>query len=443
MSKGKRRGSTPAKRADALERRARRGREAAERARQVAEREARERAESLERRARCAREAAEREREEAEREARERRQRVIAGASLLALAALLVLGVAAGPQLPGPDAAGASLVVVLAIGLTAGGLSCLAVQGGLLTVAVTGERALPGAQPRTLAHNAAPIGWFLAAKFVAYTALGGALGALGQLAQPSVQLRVGMQIATALLMIATALHFLGVHPIFRYAILTPPRALTRRISATARGGGAFAPALLGALTVFLPCGVTQAMQLVAINSGDPLTGAAILATFVIGTSPLFFSLGYFATTLSAVAHARFLRFAAIAILAVALVSLDAALRLGGSPITSAAVKSALFAPPTPVPAEQAGDGTQEAVITAGSGGYSPRLVQLRAGRPARLIFTGDGSAGCSLALIFADRQYILSADAPTAIQLPAMRAGERIDYTCTMGMYGGSVEAIA
>ena len=120
-----------------------------------------------------------------------------------------------------------------------------------------------------------------------------------------------------------------------------------------------------------------------------------------------------------------------------------ALRPGGSPLTFAAAKSAVFAPPTPVAARQAPDGTQEASITAGSGGYAPRRVQLRAGKPARLIFTGDGSAGCSLALIFADRQYILSADAPTPIALPAMRANQRIDYTCAMGMYGGSIEAIA
>lgn len=157
----------------------------------------------------------------------------------------------------------------------------------------------------------------MAAKLVAYTALGAGLGALGQLAQPSVQLRAAIQIMAALLMIATALHFLRVHPIFRYAILAPPRARTRGIRATARGGGVFAPALLGALTVFLPCGVTQAMQLIAINSANPITGAAILATFVIGTSPLFFSLGYFATTLSAAMQTRFLRFAAIAILAIA------------------------------------------------------------------------------------------------------------------------------
>jgi len=443
MAKGKQRGSTPRQRAEARERRERREREATARARSAREAAERRALAVAEDRARRDREAAERERQVAEREARERRQRVIAAGSLLALAGLLAVGVLAGPELPGPDAAGASLVAVLAIGLTAGGLSCLAVQGGLLTVAVTGDRAQPGAEPRALAHNAAPIGWFLAAKLAAYTALGGALGALGQLAQPSVELRVAIQIATALLMIATALHFLRVHPIFRYAILTPPRALTRRISATARGGGAFAPATLGALTVFLPCGVTQAMQLIAINSGDPLTGAAILATFVLGTSPLFFSLGYFATTLTEATHARFLRFAAIAILAVALVSLDGALRLGGSPVTFAKAKSALFAAPTPVAAKQTVDGTQEAVITAGAGGYSPRRVQLRAGKPARLIFTGDGSAGCSLALIFADRQYILSADAPTPIALPAMRAGQRIDYTCAMGMYGGSIEVIA
>jgi len=151
-----------------------------------------QRAAALERRARREREAAELARHVAERAVRERRQRVIAGASLLALATLLVVGVVAGPKLPGPDAAGASLVAVLAIGLTAGGLSCLAVQGGLLTVAVTGEGPAPGGEARGLTHNAAPIGWFLGAKLVAYTALGGALGALGQLAQPSLQLRVAI-----------------------------------------------------------------------------------------------------------------------------------------------------------------------------------------------------------------------------------------------------------
>lgn len=391
------------------------------------------------REARARREEAQR--EAAEREAQDRRRRQATGVALLALAVLVAAGATVGPDLPSPEATGVALPAVLLIGLTAGGLSCLAVQGGLLTVAVTGERALPGQEAEALAGKARPIAWFLGAKLVAYTALGGALGALGQLAQPSVGLRVGIQIATALLMIATALHFLGAHPIFRYAIIQPPRALTRRVTRTARSGGAFAPGLLGAMTIFLPCGVTQAMQLVAINSGSPGTGAAILAVFVLGTSPLFFSLGYFATSLSDVAHSRFLKVAAVAILGVALLSLDAALRLGGSPVTFASAKE-VFAPPKPVPATESADGTQEARITVGAGGYSPQRVQLRAGTPARLVFASDNSAGCALALILQGQQYVLPQNAETPIELPAMRAGDRIDYTCAMGMYGGTIEVI-
>lgn len=381
--------------------------------------------------------------EQIEREAGERRRRVVIGVTLLGLALLLGLGMFIGPEVPGPGDASVSLVAALAIGLTAGGLSCLAVQGGLLTVAVTGERARdPQAPGAALAGDARPIVWFLSSKLVAYTAMGALLGALGQLAQPSIGLRVAIQAATALLMIATAMHFLGVHPIFRYAIIQPPRALTRRISATARGGGAFAPVLLGALTIFLPCGVTQAMQLVAINSGDPVTGAATMAAFVLGTSPLFFSLGYFATKFSEAAHARFLKVAAVAILAVAFFTLEGALRLGGSPVTFASAKEALFAAPKPVAATITAGGIQEARISAGAGGYSPQRVQLQAGAPARLRFVGDGSSGCALALVFEDRQYILSPDAETPIELPAMKAGQKIGYTCSMGMFGGSIEVV-
>lgn len=381
-------------------------------------------------------------REAAQQQADSLRRRAYVGGAILMFGLLLAAGVFVGPDLPGPEATSASLLVVFTIGLTAGGLSCLAVQGGLLTVAVTGDRERrerPGTD--ALQGNAAPILWFLAAKLTAYTAMGALLGALGSLAQPSPTLRAAIMGVTALLMIATALHFLNVHPVFRYAIIQPPRFLTRRMQRTARGGGAFAPGFLGALTVFLPCGVTQAMQLLAINSGSPLLGAATLFVFVLGTSPLFFSLGYFATRMGEALHARFLKVAAVAILLVALFSLDAALRLGGSPVTFAGVKSAFFPSAEAAPAVAGSDGVQEARITAGSGGYSPGSVRIQAGRPARLLFTGDGSAGCALALVFGGQQYYLKAGSPTAIDLPPQEPGT-IDYTCAMGMYGGSIEIV-
>ena len=379
-------------------------------------------------------------REEAERRRQGVRQRVLIGIGLLAFGALLAAGTFLGPDLPGPEAKTASLLVVFGIGLTAGGLSCLAVQGGLLAVAVTDARERrEESHTVALQGNASPILWFLGAKLTAYTALGALLGALGSLAAPSPTVRAAIMGATALLMIATALHFLGVHPIFRYAIIQPPRFLTRRLQRTARGGGAFAPALLGAMTVFLPCGVTQAMQLLAINSGSQALGAATLFVFVLGTSPLFFSLGYFATKLGEALHARFLKVAAVAILLVALLSLDGALKLGGSPVTFAKAKSALFEPAPPVDAAVAADGVQEAQITAGSGGYAPGSVRIRSGEPARIVFTGDGSGGCSLSLVFQGQQYYISATGSTPIELPPQKPGT-IAYTCAMGMYGGRIE---
>ncbi|MGH8573097.1 MAG: sulfite exporter TauE/SafE family protein, partial [Gammaproteobacteria bacterium] len=180
-------------------------------------------------------------REAIERSDRELRQRLIVGGALLLFGLLLAAGTFVGPELPGPEAMSASLLVILAIGLTAGGLSCLAVQGGLLAIAVTGDRERrEDSMPADLEGNAKPILWFLGAKLTAYTLLGALLGALGSLAQPSPAVRAALIGVTALLMIATALHFLGVHPVFRYAILQPPRFLTRRLRETARAGGAFA-----------------------------------------------------------------------------------------------------------------------------------------------------------------------------------------------------------
>lgn len=381
-------------------------------------------------------------REAAEQRAAELRQRMIIGGALLLFGALLAAGTFLGPDLPGPEAKSASLLVIFGIGLTAGGLSCLAVQGGLLAVAVTGDRERRDDAPTAaLEGNAAPILWFLGAKLTVYTLLGALLGALGSLAQPSTTVRAVLMGATALLMIATALHFLNVHPIFRYAIIQPPRFLTRRLQRTARSGGAFAPASLGAMTVFVPCGVTQAMQLLAINSGSPLLGGATLFVFVLGTSPLFFSLGFFATRMGEAMHARFMRVAAVAILIVALFSVDAALKLGGSPVSFAKAKAAIFTQAPAVAATVAGDGMQEVQITAGSGGYSPGAVRIRAGEPARIVFSGDGTGGCSLALVFQGQQYYLQAGAATPIDLPAQEPGS-IDYSCAMGMYGGRIEIV-
>jgi len=373
------------------------------------------------------------------------RSRLIIAGALAGFAALVIVGMIVRPSESSLDG-GTNLLLVIVTGITAGGLSCLAVQGGLLATAVAQREELQIRdrlqRQASLRHNAAPILWFLGAKLIVYTALGALLGGLGSLLQPTPTAQGAIQLAVALFMVATALHLLNVHPIFRFVVIQPPRFITRRIRNRAKSTDAFAPAILGAATVFLPCGVTQAMELLAIQSGSPALGAAIMFAFVLGTSPIFFLLGYFATTLGETLRARFFKLAAIPILILGLASFNAAMTLLDTRFTFDAAREALASsggPPTP--SVVAADGVQEVRIKAGGGGYSPDKVSIRAGEPARVIFFTDGSAGCTRALVFMGQSGVLPQSGETAIDLPAQEPGT-IRYTCGMGMYSGSIEVV-
>ncbi len=381
---------------------------------------------------------------------RERKQRRLIAFLLVGIAAVVVITAWFSPAVPESEKGRLNLLLVFVTGITAGGLSCLAVQGGLLATAVAQRedsdldalrlRYIAGEvdEPRLPGHSPKPVVWFLGSKVATYTLLGAALGSMGGLVQPSPTARAFIQIFTALFMLATALHLLRVHPIFRYVVLQPPRFITRRIRRQAKGGGAFAPASLGAMTVFLPCGVTQAMMILAINSGSPVTGAATLFTFTLATSPLFFMLGFFATKLGDIMHSRFTKLAAIGIGAIALLTLDAGLRLANSPVTFASIKNSVVAAAKPVPAATASDGTQEARIQAGPRGYSPGRVAIAAGKPARLVFV-DAGGGCTLSLVFEGE--LVQIEGETVVDVPPRDPGE-IRYTCGMGMYGGTIAIV-
>lgn len=136
-------------------------------------------------------------------------------------------------------------------GLTTGGLSCLAVQGGLLasSVAHDVESTVLHTQKKKRAQRSQtktsqpisprasrPIILFLGAKLVAYTLLGFLLGWLGSVLQLTPLARAILQFAIGVFMIGSALRMLNVHPIFRYFVIEPPQAVTRYIRRTAKDG---------------------------------------------------------------------------------------------------------------------------------------------------------------------------------------------------------------
>ena len=138
---------------------------------------------------------------------------------------------------------------------------------------------------------------FLSAKLLSYSLLGFILGFLGSEINISPRIQGYLQIFVGFYMLATAARLLNIHPIFRYLVIQPPKSFLRLLKNKSQAKSFFTPAILGFLTVLIPCGVTQAMMLLAMTTANPFWGAGIMFFFVLGTTPIFFLIGLTAVEL--------------------------------------------------------------------------------------------------------------------------------------------------
>lgn len=92
-----------------------------------------------------------------------------------------------------------------------------------------------------------------------------------------------------------------------------------------------------------------------------------------------------------------------------------------------------------VAATETGSGVQEIKITV-KGGYSPDVVVVKQGRPVRLDFYRDETAGCSEQVVLGD--FGIARDLPafktTAVEFTPQESGE-FTWTCGMNMLRGKL----
>lgn len=343
--------------------------------------------------------------------------------------------------------ANVDLVAIFITGLLTGGLTCLAVQGGLITATLAQreqEKLKAGIEGKT--SHALPILSFIIAKLIAYTAFGALLGWLGSLLQLSFQMSILLQLAVVIFMVGTALNLLNVHPIFRYFAIQPPHFLARFIRQQSKRSDIFAPALLGLFTVFIPCGVTQAMMALAIASGNAITGATILFVFVLGTSPLFFLLGYFTMKLGDVLKKRFTKVAATVLLIIALFNVDGAIALTGFPYTPMSMVREGFCIVSYCEETflEGGAPVTDQTITITPTGYSPRAFTVRAGSTVTIHLKNTNALGCMQAFTIPSLkvQKIVGPDKEGTVTFTAPDKPGSISFMCSMGMYAGRIEVI-
>lgn len=351
------------------------------------------------------------------------------------------------------------LVVAFVTGLTTGGLSCLAVQGGLLASSLAHqieqdylERATHNKrqrgkknQPVPRSSSAFPILLFLIAKIVAYTLLGALLGLVGSYLTLSPATRAILMILIGLFMLGNALRMFNVHPIFRYFSIEPPKFITRYIRRTAKGTDTFTPLFLGALTVFIPCGVTQAMMAAALGTSSMAMGAALMFAFTLGTSPVFFIVAYLTTELGSHLEKFFMRFVAAVVLILGLVTINGGLNVLGSPLSfQNLTRNLVSSNPGSALAAQSSSASfadGEAVLYVQNGGYFPQTISAPAGKDFILNLITSKTYSCARDFVIPGMNYyqLLPDTGTVQVNIPAQAKGSKLFFTCSMGMYTGQI----
>lgn len=316
-----------------------------------------------------------------------------------------------------------NILLAFVTGLTSGGISCFAVQGGLLAASLTSENK----KQATLL--------FLGSKLVTYTLLGFLLGFLGSSLNISPKVQAIFQILIGLFMLATAGRLLNLHPIFRYFVIEPPKFVLRMMKNQAQAKTIFTPLFLGALTVLIPCGVTQAMMLYAMGTGNPFWGAGIMFAFVLGTSPVFFLIG--------VASAELFKKKAFNILAASFIAIIGLMSINSGQILRGSVHT--FQNYWSIIINKKVDSKVGNVvnITVTNHGYKADINTLKLGVPVKINIKTNNVTSCARAFTIPDLNYfkLLPATGTEIVEFTPTKLGN-LTYTCSMGMYTGNFNVI-
>lgn len=345
------------------------------------------------------------------------------------------------------DLAGGGLAVVLLLGLAAGVSTCMALTGGLVLalsaahaarLSLEDPRSAPGALTRLR-----PVVLVNVGRIAGFTVFGAALGLVGSTTTIPTQVLAAMMLAVAAVMAVLGVRLTELSPrIAGWTVSLPSSwAGGMRLDSRAREGYSdLRAASLGAATFFLPCGFTQAAQIFALSTGSPAYAAAIMGVFALGTAPGLLTLGGLPQLLPAARRATTLRAIGVLVLLFAVVNGAAGLRLAGVDPLDPFPRPALAATATSNVDVLAGRQVLHTVQV--TDGYLPVRSTIYAGTPITWVVESQDPQSCAVAL-----------RAPTigvsvnltrglnSIELPPQPVG-RIAFSCSMGMYGGSIDVI-
>ena len=371
------------------------------------------------------------------------------GIGLLLVAAYLIAG-SSGlfAYIPRIDAS-IGYAMLFAIGILTS-IHCVAMCGGIAL-----SQSLDATQKTSVTariREIVPALKYNAGRVLAYTIIGGIVGAAGSVFSFSPMVKGIIAGLAGLLMIVLALRMLGLLRVFPRAHQVFPKPLrdaAAKITAALRKGGPFGVGLLNGL---MPCGPLQTMQLYALGTGSALGGALSMLIFSLGTVPLLFLFGVTANLLPRKFVPVMIKASAVLVMFLGVVTFARAATLAGIPMpfqgnqsivqTTGSQSSGAKSQRAGLQSTTVANGRQTIVTEFKNGNYVPFSV--KAGVP--LIWTiriaEQDITGCNGTVIvpaYGIRKELVPGD--NVIEFTPSKAGT-IAYSCWMGMIRSSITVV-
>lgn len=337
---------------------------------------------------------------------------------------------------------------ILLIGLVAGLSTCMAVVGGLV-VAFSASFAEKHPQAKWQ-KKLQPHLFFNLGRISGYFLLGGILGLVGDIFHFSNTWWAMISFVVALVMIFLGLKLTEVSPRLASWSLTLPTFISRWFykGSNQKVYSHWGTVAAGSLTFFLPCGFTQAMQIYALASGNFWSGALIMALFALGTAPALFSLGALTAVFSGKKSQLFFKVVGVGVIILAIVNINSGLRLlGWSGFkTNSATTEQVTNQDWQGRVEQSGvqivNGVQVVNMAENTRGYSPNQFVIKKGLPVRWVINAQNTFTCASSLLVPALKIQKNLTAgENIIEFTPDKVG-RLNFSCSMGMYGGQFEVI-
>jgi len=333
-------------------------------------------------------------------------------------------------------------LMALVVGVTAGFSTCMALVGGLILG--LSSRYAEKHQSATVSQRFRPHLFFNLGRIVTFFVLGGVVGLFGSFFRLNSSITGLLTIGIGIVMLILGAQLTEIFPRLSNKGLTLPAGLAKFIGINQKKDKEYShknAMVLGGLTFFLPCGFTQAMQLVAIGSGSFVTGSIVMGLFAIGTAPGLLGVGGLTSVVKGKFAKVFFRFAGALVVLLSIYNISNGLNLTGYKFSLGSGQSS-----GSVSAPVDKNAIILKTIFTPSGGtqdISPNTFNVEVGKSYILSIEAKGDGQGCMSTIMIPGVY----DTPMLITKGMLTLPFKIDkagsynITCAMGIVRGSIIA--